>query len=729
MTDPDTTRGNAPKSYTATVFLSSPAAKSAFDELRKLIDLSKTVTSDTPLRNVTLDEVPGLPMQVGDIVITDSPELANQTLNLKHYTPVIFLSSEPQKIPDNSLVERILIEDSESKTKLCNALSTGILLSAAMQETVSERIKDHVYRIVLPPQGNQGSIQPKFAAVRTQFEDIRANEDRYLSGAFYPLLRMLRDYTAALNSSDPNAHELHEKAVKHARDSGLTDYIIAKSGQGLLQRLGGEDKSEFGEGGAKGIALDVMKPLTGDNHVRQADTRYEIFKFLMNKDGHKPALHKAPLHDLEKKTSILFIEHIEGPDLIDALKQLNDGERAFTNYIEKAKTGCAELGVLANEVREKGLMRAEEKNSPLSATELSYIDAFARQIPKARTNVIKAAVTDFAHWAGRFANEIDKETGTINLSSNDKDRIVLDTPDAVKGSYVSNLASIPELFAPMLSEPFSEVEQTIFRHSIAGIIDTADWRSEFIIPYRDADFRNIKLLLETSTPTLPQLIEHCVKEDQLGQSVRHFDFGDRSCHVLEDLMHMIVTPEAQIAPKDGHRHEAKHNEMLNTMCEGIEMNASRHYAQLFAGRFGSKGQDELSPLVLAFYRCARKMGLTRHYSQEAVKMFKKVEIGSKELDSSLSHYDRMFHEYNDSARAYLDWIFRKLENASESPKEFHSIYKRIREEGLKNEDAVSFANDILAKGSLPEKAKQVAYAVYAEAFLEKLKKNFKGHSA
>lgn len=121
------------------------------------------------------------------------------------------------------------------------------------------------------------------------------------------------------------------------------------------------------------------------------------------------------------------------------------------------------------------------------------------------------------------------------------------------------------------------------------------------------------------------------------------------------------------------------------------------------------------------------MGLTKYYSKEAVQMYYAAEIGQAELAASLSRYNSMFQEYNDSARAYLDWIFKKLDNASESPKEVHPIYRRIREEGLQNEDAVSFANSVMAQGSLPERTRQVGYAVYAEAFLNKLKKNFKGY--
>ncbi len=716
-------RQGTQKTHKALVFIESAQAQEQFSHMQemfaRLVGTAKSYVHDIYFKVVSAPEAPA------DVsaVITDNKDFAQNIIIGKDNVPVIFISESTENTQKSNLVDIVSVSEKgdSSKFRLFDTLMDACVLHDELSKPAPARVKQRIYAIDAP-------AEKKFMKLREEYVNIRDRDDILISGHCFYLADLVSKYTEErLSGNTETAGHLYAEALAYAKKNGVMDYVIAKSATGPLRRLGGgfDSRSEAGEGGAKGMAWGVLKPVTGPNHKEETEKRYGIFLEMLNSPRHKPLIHKAPLHDTEKQASLLMIEMKTGPDLIEVLKQFTEAEVDFTEYYAKQKENSPELGSFADAIRSKyQLDPPQAQGKPLDAGELDNLE----KIKEAMTNVTKAAINDYAYWAGFWQGKAEQHKKAIPLPNGAV--LQTDQPEDVRKDYVARLLEIPARFSSSLREQFSTEELGAFDDSIATLMNLVDWREEFIVPYRDTDLRNVRILMETSRPRFRQLLEHCLNEEKLSQSLWHYDFGTRSCHVLEDLYHMAVTPEAQILPDDTHKQKM----VLDTMVKGLK-DHHHSFAAIFKEAF--QGRETVSPQIMAFYRCARKMELTTWYRQEALQMFEAGESQKPELDASLARQETMFVQYNDLARRYLNVIVERLSKVKAPDKKqgvrnacekYPYVFNNMTGQGLAKEHASELVNIVMHDPSLSDEAKQAACALYTNAFLQKLSRNFKGYA-
>jgi hypothetical protein len=716
-------RQGTQRTHKALVLIESAQAKSQFSHMKemfgRLIGTAKSYVHDVYFKEVSQPE----PLEGVSAVITDNKDFAQAISSGKENVPVIFVSGNADDAPKSNLVEMVSAPEKgdSSKYRLFDTLMDACLLYDELSRQAPARIKQRIHTMEAPS-------EMKFRKLREEYVNIRDRDDILISGHCFFLADLVSKYTEErLSGNKENTDQLYAQALDYARKNGVIDYVIAKSHTGPLRRLGGgfDSRSEMGEGGAKGMAWGVLKPVTGKDHTDETEKRYGLFLEMLNAPRHKPLIHKAPLHDTEKQASLLLIEMKTGPDLIEVFKQLTEAEVDFTEYYSKQNAHSADLADFADILRVKYQLDPQSAGHPLSTAELDHIN----KIHDATDNVTRAAIKDYAYWAGFWHSKSEQYKKSIPLPNGAQ--LMIDSSDNVRQDYVKRLGEIPQRFSGLLKEQFSAEELGTFSESISALMKLVDWSEEFIVPYRDTDFRNVRMLMETSKPRFKPLLEHCLDEEKLSQSLWHYDFGTRSCHVLEDLYHMAVTPEARILPED----HQKQKMVLDAMVKGLK----EHYPE-FSNSFREAflNKETVSPQVMAFYRCARKMELTTWYSHETHQMFELGESEKPELDASLLRQQTMFHQYNDLACKYLNTIVERLSKAKSTDKKqgardahdkYTNIFKVMPEQGLAKEHATELSTIVLHDPALSDEAKQTACALYVSAFLQKLKKNFRGYSA
>lgn len=566
---------------------------------------------------------------------------------------------------------------------------------------------------------------------------------------------LARRYTAARQSG--NAEEIaaiHQQAVDYARKHNLQEYARAvmpdarqrthDGGPSLTKGLRSDHvrmgNSEGGEGGAVRSGLIVLKPMMGEGHQDRAELRYGIYQSLMYEPHMKPARHYAPIHDLDNKVSFFVLNLEEGPDVVDVLGQLAESEAELQDYkkLNAAHGGNepAKLEQLAVVLRERYLKNGHEAEGLLDTKELSNLEKLLGKIGEARGNVLEAALLEDAYWVGFWANRT--KDGVIALPHGKE--ITLDAPETVRARYVQNLAEIPERFAGQLTAQFSDAERTAWAESVTRLIGLLDWRKDFVVLNRDAYPRNYRFHLETENPTFNQLVEFCLKPERLAQSIKHYDFGTRSSHILEDVFHILATPEAQIKPGDA----SKLTRLLGAFAEQLETYAPKRIAVPFRERIvapHSKDPNSTGALMMGAYRSARKMELSGLYCADAARLYNHNLLSVPDYDDQLKIFSAMFHDYNQRAVGYFDWMASRLRKSTLGEqgrtaderaarklafRKYEPLYDHVRGAELTEQDALAFVNTVLADQDLSERGKLTGCALYAAAFLRKLNKQFPG---
>jgi hypothetical protein len=561
---------------------------------------------------------------------------------------------------------------------------------------------------------------------------------------------LARRYTAARQSG--NAGEIaaiHQQAVEYARSHNLHEYALAvlPDGTGMPSvaykdarmghiRMG---KSEGGEGGAVRSGLVVLKPMMGEGHQVRAELRYGIYQSLMYAPHMKPARHYAPIHDLDNQVSLFVLNLEEGPDIVDVLGKLVEGEEELQRYkrLNAVYGGSepAKLEQLATVLRAGYLKNGHEGEGLLDTKELSTLEKVLGKINDARGNVIEAALHEDAYWVGFWADKT--KDGVVALPN--EQSITLDAPDAVRARYVHNLIEIPSRFASQMSTPFAEVEQKAWAESVTRLIGLLDWRKDFVVLSRDAYPRNYRPHLETDNPTFNQLLEFCLSPEKLIQSMKHYDFGTRSSHILEDVFHILATPEAQIKPGDA----GKLTRFLGAFAEQLDSYAPKRIAVPFRERVvapQSKDPNSTGALMMGAYRSARKMELSETYRTDARFMYDHNLLPVNDYDVQLKFFSKMFNDYNGRAVGYFDWMASRLRKSTlgeggksedrrqrkEAFRKYEPLYDRVKMQDLTEQDALEFVTQVLTDPALSERGKLTGCALYAAAFLRKLNKNFPG---
>jgi hypothetical protein len=635
------------------------------------------------------------------IVLTDSPAYVNEILGKHLGVPVIYIASPGTNARFNNNMVDYFMLDYDSDTQM-NHLADILLPGLKLAQTMSEEAPNHLKKLMSKLELNLNERTTKFAGLEREYDRWRKDEEVLISGHFLKLSQIVNDFSAAqmrAHTVSPSvqaltkAQELHDKAVEYATTHGIFEYAIAKERFGLSDVQSDVGASEIGEGGATNIGIHYLKPMTGDNHKEQAEIRYGLTQGMMFGKRHKPAHHNAPIHSDYANTSLFLLTSVRGPDVMTVLDKFDEAEST---------------------IKDKVLIN---------------------RIQKARTNLVNTAIKDYAYWTGFWQERIKEKDEKRIITLPNKLDYEIETVDTVKQRYASNLQSLPCGFNKITGPIFAQEELETWYLSIDEIMDAINWDEKFISPYRDTYFKNQKFDMGSTDPSLEKILDICSDEEVLSQTIRHYDFGTRSCHVLEDLLHMTVTPSTGIAPKYSNKLKAA----VRTFVQGLKEMKSK-YAAVIEKSFikDSKNFDYNTVLALAFYRTARKMGLTANYSIDAKNKFDDHEIEIQEMNKRTERFTEMFREYNESSRGYLNWLAKRIRdsailNAPNTQKnavknefrQFQTVYNSTSAEGLTPEQA-KFVKNKIFDGDSPDYIRKVTAALYAESFLRKMDENFRG---
>lgn len=291
------------------------------------------------------------------------------------------------------------------------------------------------------------------------------------------------------------------------------------------------------------------------------------------------------------------------------------------------------------------------------------------------------------------------------------------SPKQVKSLYVKKLRSVPGHLSRYVD--FSEPLKRLWAKSMSLIADPRfiTYSNKTIKRYRDAMPTNVIIRGLPNEPSIEDILGFFTGDREeikqnLGENYIHIDLGYRNMHALEDLMHMKFARESFVAGVT-HVFDSKRDEYLRMIGVGTISTATDY--------------------VLAFKRCAWKMGLCGKYATQALAQLEQDMIKSekewsrrvKKFRLDFRHYNHMVK--NETLKPLLVNIVNKATN-----KQLRRIYTiPTLRETLENDTLpettdkdlqyfVKFLNTCRGKDNLGSAA-QVYFAIIAA---EEIRKNF-----